>query len=1047
MIYEELRSYAIQDTVDEIIKKYLSNAEPFYQGINNIIYFDGWCDGLGASAVLAAIAEPARSKFDVVIHADCSVWKSRRDMQRRIAKDLKLDRSAMDLFDKQDEEDDFNGLDRGSRAEILKVAKLIFQILDGRRCLMILSNGSDSEVDLAASGIPVFDWRCKVLWTFQGRFRLDPKIRDKVKSAHVFLSVRVLRSLLPLVHQEAAQINHDANSTVIADCWFYMSLLQYKYDNSIDYYQDTHASNYWVCDGIVSGDNAWEIGGQLQEAMRLNYIQNEYLEFIRRTINRQQKKSRWVSITSKNAKVQNIQCVPKETTSYFLALEKSDHPAILPKHLFGQSSKLRVLSISWCTFNFASPPFICCNNLRFVYIDSCKDEDLEIIGEGHDTEWTFLKSLWVLDIRHTRWDWILSPTKMVLMIELRELNLTNTGAIRSGWCMDKLDMTWLCDLRRLRVINSSTFLTTLVEESFMGMHKLELLDLSGNSAMQVLPNLSAAIGLKVLILDGCDGLQHVKPDVMSTSLESFSFDGYGKASRWKNSMQIPEKEVRPSSRYNQELPKVSKISLEGCARLKNVFLRGLPNLVELNLSETAIETLDLKNLKVENLVCLFLIGCENLRRVCWLDAEDPPLRSLCVDTRGKPTRSKLDGDCQRSHSYFEEDYTDVSFYTDYVFYSDYTHVVATDIRFFRGFHVFGSNFRLYISSTLSIRQLLEIEETENDGSDNELYLIPVVGSSSFPYSDVFEEVSEEGNSEDISKQISNQLLPSKRHIEFSKGGCNWELKNGLEIIISLMNSAQSLHVHDSCSITAANLELQQAKQFKHLRWCHIERCPKIHTAFVAETYHMSPSFFKSLEILWVSHLLAARSIWSRSLSIREKPVVPFSQSKNKIDRYKNAFSKLQHIHLHACPRLTFVLPWSFPTLDSLETMHITYCGELRQIFPNGDERYWQQLATNIEFPNLRTIHLQELPMLQHICEINMTAPMLETIKLRGCWSLRRLPAIHAGRPQYKPMAVVDCEKDWWDMLHWDGLEASRRLFSPLHSRYYKKTIPRGSLLR
>jgi hypothetical protein len=82
------------------------------------------------------------------------------------------------------------------------------------------------------------------------------------------------------VHQEAGQINHDANSTVIADCWFYMSLLQYKYDNSIGYYQDTHASNYWVCDGIVSGDNAWEIGGQLQEAMRLNYIQNEYLEFI-----------------------------------------------------------------------------------------------------------------------------------------------------------------------------------------------------------------------------------------------------------------------------------------------------------------------------------------------------------------------------------------------------------------------------------------------------------------------------------------------------------------------------------------------------------------------------------------------------------------------------------------------------------------------------------------------------------------------------------------------------------------------------------------------
>jgi hypothetical protein len=73
--------------------------------------------------------------------------------------------------------------------------------------------------------------------------------------------------------------------------------------------------------------------------------------------------------------------------------------------------------------------------------------------------------------------------------------------------------------------------------------------------------------------------------------------------------------------------------------------------------------------------------------------------------------------------------------------------------------------------------------------------------------------------------------------------------------------------------------------------------------------------------------------------------------------------------------------------------------------------------------------------------------MLETIKLIGCRSLRQLPAIHVGRQQDKPLAVVNCEKDWWDKLQWDGLEASRRLFSPRHSRYYKKNIPRGSLLR
>lgn len=85
-------------------------------------------------------------------------------------------------------------------------------------------------------------------------------------------------------------------------------------------------------------------------------------------------------------------------------------------------------------------------------------------------------------------------------------------------------------------------------------------------------------------------------------------------------------------------------------------------------------------------------------------------------------------------------------------------------------------------------------------------------------------------------------------------------------------------------------------------------------------------------------------------------------------------------------------------------------------------------------------------MLQHICEINFSAPALETIKLRGCWSMRRLPSIHAGRAHDKPPAVVDCEKDWWGKLQWDGLEASRDLFSPQHRHYYKETIPRGPLL-
>jgi hypothetical protein len=77
----------------------------------------------------------------------------------------------------------------------------------------------------------------------------------------------------------------------------------------------------------------------------------------------------------------------------------------------------------------------------------------------------------------------------------------------------------------------------------------------------------------------------------------------------------------------------------------------------------------------------------------------------------------------------------------------------------------------------------------------------------------------------------------------------------------------------------------------------------------------------------------------------------------------------------------------------------------------------------------------------------MIAPNLETIKLRGCWSLGRLPAI--GFPHRDSRPVVDCEKDLWKKLEWDGLEAGHHpsLFEPRHSLYYKRVLPRVSVLR
>jgi hypothetical protein len=56
------------------------------------------------------------------------------------------------------------------------------------------------------------------------------------------------------------------------------------------------------------------------------------------------------------------------------------------------------------------------------------------------------------------------------------------------------------------------------------------------------------------------------------------------------------------------------------------------------------------------------------------------------------------------------------------------------------------------------------------------------------------------------------------------------------------------------------------------------------------------------------------------------------------------------------------------------------------------ERYETEGAVK-KFSKLKDIHLHDLPSLQEICAARMYAPMLESVYLRGCWSLSRLPAM------------------------------------------------------
>lgn len=199
-------------------------------------------------------------------------------MQRTIAEKLELPAPVMDMLDAQDEEDDYRGVDRGSRAEMPQVAEAIYQhiqkLIMNSRFLVIFHNGSSEEIHLDSFGFPLSGYsRNKVLWSFQGRFRLYPrkKVDRALKSTRTMTDVVISANtqdphcLSGLLSSEAEEVAHGRNTIDSfcdwwADashhrqaryCFEYMMKLCHMGSQLVDYELTTHGCNYWRCDGIM----------------------------------------------------------------------------------------------------------------------------------------------------------------------------------------------------------------------------------------------------------------------------------------------------------------------------------------------------------------------------------------------------------------------------------------------------------------------------------------------------------------------------------------------------------------------------------------------------------------------------------------------------------------------------------------------------------------------------------------------------------------------------------------------------------------------------
>ncbi|XBI76965.1 hypothetical protein VPH35_070138 [Triticum aestivum] len=911
------------------------------------IYFHGWC-GLGASSALRVAAQRLKSlapkgrKFDKVVHVDCTLWQSMRALQKAVAEELEFPQSMMAIFDQHDEEDDFNGIHQGSRGFILDVREEIFRKLASITFVVFLHNGNNRDIDLYEFGVPVTTFLSnKVVWTWGGGFHLPYASlgRQVINKIDVFLVSEEWRD--HALHEEAAKV---AKCMGILDPDKIVECFQYVWGrrliNCIDW--GMHASNYWVCDGIIQGQgdtSAWEVGNALKRNIHLDWIM-EHIELEKIGARISGPKDRWVAVTHKALLHDDIVELPPQATSFFLLQDKSDgRRVILPAAMFPDNNRLCVLHLSWCNFSFTSPAFLSCSHLRFLLLDHCKDARDED-HESNNQNGPCFQKLWVLDLRYTDW---YSKKNVCLMDELTELNVEG-----------------IKDWRIVDLCGSKASLVKL--RLAADVHSAK------EVAMQrAILNMSRASHLKAVILENCVGLEQVIPDALPPLLESFSF--------------IISDAV---------IAKISSISFQGFAKLKSVLLRGLMGaLEELDLSGTAVKALDLREMVALNLKKLILLGCEKLQSIQWPPGDKMmhKLEVLHIDTirsassgqanweeKSNKTSATTGSSCiaafaatklaasfnwyisvrnarlLRSLVPVKEYFCGVGHVDTWIYGEEYfwswgghmemasspaSSVVVGGSECGQGIR--QPNHDLYARDIIFQDHLQAV--AANEGLIEWMWASPPDFAVD-EFKDWYVHIQDE-------EQMNNGLLLQEDRIKETSIG-------GSLLPYWLCYRAKTLHVHDSL-MSITRIESTRQPRWPHLKECRVERCPKLGSVFAAPTKSNDGSneveYFRRLTTLWASQLSTARYIcnWSTIQLPNE-----------------DSFQNLTFLHLDYCPRLIHVLPLSahMTTLPQLATLEIVCCGDLMEIFPLDPER--QKKQTIIYFPNLKRIHLHDLPRLQCI---------------------------------------------------------------------------------
>jgi disease resistance protein RPS2 len=120
-----------------------------------------------------------------------------------------------------------------------------------------------------------------------------------------------------------------------------------------------------------------------------------------------------------------------------------------------------------------------------------------------------------------------------------------------------------------------------------------------------------------------------------------------------------------------------------------------------------------------------------------------------------------------------------------------------------------------------------------------------------------------------------------------------------------------------------------------------------------------------------------------------------------------------------------------PNLLNLEMISVERCDKMEEIIETrvdwvmGEESSSSCHSIEFNLPKLRHLSFILLPELKSICRENLICSSLQTIIVRDCPKLKRmplcLPVLDNGRPSPPPSLeeiYVD-PKEWWESVEWD----------------------------